>query len=49
MMKNLMFLLLCWPGVAALVLVFFKALRRQWFPAGLLFESIPERCSIHLA
>lgn len=36
-MKNPMFLLLCLPSVGALVLAFFKALRRQWFPAGLLF------------
>jgi hypothetical protein len=31
-MKNLMFLLLCLPGVAALTLAFFKVLRRQWLP-----------------
>ena len=36
-MKNPMFLLSCLPSVAALVLAFFKVLRRQWFPAGLLF------------
>jgi len=37
MIKNPMFLLLCLPSVAALVLAFFKMLRREWFPAGLLF------------